>query len=307
MRAGDRKDREDQDRSKEDLAVELVIVSGMSGAGKSRAAAALEDLGFYCIDNMPPALIPKFAEICFQTGGKLEHVALVTDVRGIHISRDFFDGLAGLKESGFDYKMLFLDASDAALISRYKETRRRHPLSEMFHGSLSEAIQYERGVMQKLRDMADYVIDTTKLSPTQLRDHIMDIFAGGDQSGFVVNVMSFGFKYGSPADADLVFDVRCLPNPFYVPELRDKTGLNEPVYDYVFSFDESRTLFEKIADLVRYLIPLYIEEGKAQLIIAFGCTGGKHRSVSFAERLNDYINDQHLAYSVATHRDIGKN
>lgn len=286
--------------------MEFVIVSGMSGAGKSRAAAVLEDIGFYCIDNMPPALIPKFAEICFQAGGKMEKVALVTDVRGINLSKSFFEGMADLKGSGYDYKLIFLDASDETLVSRYKETRRRHPLLDQCGGSIIEAIRAEREVMEDLKSMADTVIDTSKLSPMQLRDHMMRIFVEGKSQNLVVNVMSFGFKYGAPADADLIFDVRCLPNPYYILELKAKTGLDHEVYEYVFSFEEANTLFDKLSDLISFLLPLYMEEGKAQLIIAFGCTGGKHRSVSFAERLGAYLNEKGLAHAVVSHRDIAK-
>ncbi len=287
--------------------MELVLISGMSGAGKSRAAAVLEDAGFYCIDNMPLSLIPKFAEICFQAGGKIEKVALVTDVRGMNASEDFYDSLSELKNAGYPFKLLFLDANSETLISRYKETRRKHPLSGRFHGSVAQAIDYERELMQKMRDCADYVVDTSRLSPTQLKEQLVGLFVeGGQKSLMFVSVVSFGFKYGAPADADLLFDVRCLPNPYYVLELKDKTGLDSEVYDYVFSFEDANTFFDKLADLVRFLIPLYIEEGKASLVIGIGCTGGKHRSVSFAQRLNAFINESGLAHSVVTHKDIGK-
>ncbi|MDP4153839.1 MAG: RNase adapter RapZ [Bacillota bacterium] len=285
--------------------MEFIIVSGMSGAGKTRAVAALEDIGFYCVDNMPPALIPRFAEICFQSGGKISKVAFVTDARGANMLDKFFEGLDELKKSGFEYKILFLEASDETLIKRYKETRRKHPLADMYGGSVYAAINAERELLAGIKKQATYILDTSKINSQQLKEYLCEIFSKDTKHSMIITVQSFGFKYGAPADADLVFDVRCFPNPFYIDELKNKTGLDKEVRDYVFGFPETNIFVDKLCDMISFLIPLYMEEGKTSLTIAIGCTGGKHRSTCIAEKLNKYINDN-VTYSVITHRDIAK-
>lgn len=285
--------------------MDFVIVTGMSGAGKSRAVDALEDIGFYCIDNMPPKLISKFAEICLQSDGKISRVAIVTDVRGGELFQGLFDELDHLRDQQFSYKLLFLDASDAVLMRRYKETRRRHPLLDVVHGSIENAVKSERLLLKPARERADYVIDTTHLSAAQLKERISNIFLDNIMTGMLINCTSFGFKYGPATEADLVFDVRCLPNPFYVDELKKQTGLDQPVRDYVMKWPQSVELMNKIVDLVDFLIPYYLDEGKSQLVIAFGCTGGKHRSVTFAEYLYQHLSEKGHKVTV-NHRDILK-
>lgn len=286
--------------------MDFVIVTGMSGAGKSRAVDALEDIGFYCIDNMPPKLISKFAEICLQSDGKISRVAIVTDVRGGELFQGLFDELDHLKDQEFSYKLMFLDASDAVLMRRYKETRRRHPLLDVVHGSIENVLKSERLLLKPARERADYIIDTTHLSAAQLKERISNIFLDNVMTGMLINCTSFGFKYGPATEADLVFDVRCLPNPFYVDELKKQTGLDQPVRDYVMKWPQSIELLNKIVDLVDFLIPYYLDEGKSQLVIAFGCTGGKHRSVTFAEYLYKHLSDKGHKVTV-NHRDILKN
>lgn len=285
--------------------MKFVIITGLSGAGKSRAIDALEDIGFYCVDNMPPSLIPKFAELCYQSEGKISRIAIVTDIRGGDFFVDLFSELDYMKSKNVEYKILFLDASDSVLITRYKETRRRHPLTDMFNGSMEEAIKAERRLLMPARERADYVIDTSLLTAQQLKQKIMGIFSKDSSEGMLVDCTSFGFKYGIPAEADLVFDVRCLPNPFYLENLKYKTGLDQEVQDYVMQFGQSVKLLEKLSDLIDFLLPLYQEEGKSHLVIAVGCTGGKHRSVTFAERIYKHLSDKGLRTTV-NHRDIMK-
>ena len=285
--------------------MDFVIVTGMSGAGKSRAVDALEDIGFYCIDNMPPKLISKFAEICLQSDGKISRVAIVTDVRGGELFQGLFDELDHLKDQQLSYKLLFLDASDVVLMRRYKETRRRHPLLDVVHGSIENALKSERLLLKPARERADYIIDTTHLSAAQLKERISNIFLDNVMTGMLINCTSFGFKYGPATEADLVFDVRCLPNPFYVDELKKQTGLDQPVRDYVMKWPQSVELMNKIVDLIDFLIPYYLDEGKSQLVIAFGCTGGKHRSVTFAEYLYKHLSEKGHKVTV-NHRDILK-
>ena len=285
--------------------MDFLIVTGLSGAGKSRAVDALEDIGFYCVDNVPPQLISKVAEICLAGTSKIRRVAVVTDLRGGDMFYGLFEELDQMRDKGLTYKLLFLDASDAELIRRYKETRRRHPLAEVVSGGIAEAIRSERVLLRPARERADYVIDTTHLSANELKQRMNNIFLDSIQNSMLINVMSFGFKYGSPSEADLVFDVRCLPNPFYVDALKPKTGLDAEVREYVMDSDNSRELLEKLRDLVGFLVPLYQKEGKSQLIIGVGCTGGKHRSVTFAEALYQFLAER--GYNVrVVHRDISK-
>ncbi|MBQ8869378.1 MAG: RNase adapter RapZ [Oscillospiraceae bacterium] len=286
--------------------MEIVIVTGLSGSGKSRAMVALEDIGYFCIDNMPPQLIPKISEIC--TNGKnekLSKVAIATDVRGGDLFYALYDGLDELKKQNISYKILFLDCVDAVLMNRYKETRRKHPLDDGMLGTQS-AINAERAMLRRIRESADYIIDTSFLSPSQLKERIISLFLGDKRKSMIVRCVSFGFKYGLPNEADLVFDVRCIPNPFYIDALKDKTGLDESVYDYVMKWPQAQIYEKKLVDMIDYLIPLYIDEGKSQLVIAIGCTGGKHRSVVFSEILKKHISENGINVSV-NHRDIDKN
>ena len=285
--------------------MDFVIITGLSGAGKSRAIDALEDIGFYCVDNMPPSLIPKFADLCYQSGGKVNRVAIVTDIRGGDFFEDFFQELDYMKSKEVKYKILFLDASDTVLINRYKETRRRHPLTDMFNGSVELAIKAERKILMPARERADYVVDTSLLTAQQLKQKIMGIFSTSNTEGMLIDCMSFGFKYGIPAEADLVFDVRCLPNPFYIDELKLKTGLNKEVRDYVMQSEKSVELLARLTDLVDFLLPIYRDEGKSHLVIVVGCTGGKHRSVTFAENIYKHLSSMGLRTTV-NHRDITK-
>ncbi|MBQ5320683.1 MAG: RNase adapter RapZ [Oscillospiraceae bacterium] len=284
--------------------MQCVIVTGLSGAGKSRTIDALEDIGFYCVDNIPPKLISKFVELSMQSEGKLDKLAIVTDVRGGDLFNDFLSEIDKLKEMNCDYKILFLDADSKVLIDRYKFTRRKHPLMEQC-GSLEAAVAKERRILRKVRERASYVIDTTFLTAMQLKERILKIFLNNIGSGMFISCVSFGFKHGVPSEADLVFDVRCLPNPFYIEELKNKTGLDKPVSDYVMQFEQSKTLKDKLFDLIDFLQPLYISEGKSSLVIAIGCTGGHHRSVTFAELLNEHLLEKGYNSSV-THRDILK-
>ncbi len=286
--------------------MEILIISGLSGAGKSKAASFLEDMGFYIVDNMPAVMMLKFAEFC--AGGvtsRYDRVALVYDVRTAGSSTELPDVLEKLRRMNVSCRMLFLTAEPEAIIKRYKETRRRHPLCS---GAmpLETAVRREREVMAPVRAQADYVIDTSRLSAAQLRGELLRLFdTKGEREELLVNVTSFGYKYGLPMDADLVFDVRFMPNPYYIDSLRCKTGMDQEVYEYVFSFPQSRTYLEKLEDLMAFSLPLYVKEGKTQLVIAAGCTGGHHRSVSVARALAAYI--RKLGYHVAeNHRDLGR-
>ena len=280
----------------------LVIVSGMSGAGKSQVTHCLEDIGFYCIDNIPPVAIPKIAEICKQS--EIEKPALVTDLRGKQMFSEIYDAFSELEKMNIEYEILFLEASDEVLVKRFSETRRKHPLVSEKSTVLS-AIEEERKMMSKLKTLAHNVIDTSKLSVNQLNEQVKKLFAEGEKfEGLVTHIISFGFKNGIPIDADLVFDVRFLPNPFYITELKSHSGLDADVYDYVFSFEQTKEFSEKLADMIKFLHPHYIKEGKSQLVIAIGCTGGKHRSVSIARRLYDDLTASGIKNIFIGHRDL---
>ena len=285
--------------------MELLIVTGMSGAGKSIVANALEDIGFYCIDNMPPSLIKPVAELSMRGLSDLGKMAIVTDIRGGRMFGDVIPALKQLQDSGCPYKILFLDSTDEKLVTRYKETRRRHPLSKGSKDSLAEAIAKERRILKPLKDMADYIIDTTNYSTSNTKQRISSLFLGDINDGMTVQCMSFGFKYGPVPEADIVYDVRCLKNPFYVPELKALTGLDSEVKDFVLEPEEAKELKNRIFDLIDYSLPLYRNEGKSQLVIAIGCTGGKHRSVVFAEQIYEHIK-QNGYKAVINHRDITK-
>ncbi len=283
--------------------MKLLIVTGLSGAGKSKAVEMLEDIGFACIDNMPPQLLPAFGQLVLKTEETDLKTAVVVDSRAKKF-QDTIEALDQLKDMGVDCRILFLDADDAVLIRRFKETRRRHPLSAEFD-SVEDAIAAERKLTRAIRDRADFTIDTSHMAPKQLKERIANIFLGSVQDALQVQCMSFGFKYGIPADADLVFDVRCLPNPYYIPELKNLTGLDQEVHDYVMQFPESTAFLQKLMDLLDFTIPLYAKEGKSELVLAFGCTGGKHRSVTFAQEVYQHLASTKNSATV-THRDIQK-
>ena len=282
----------------------FVLITGFSGAGKSGALHSFEDLGFFSMDNLPPALIPKFAELCIQSGGKINRVALVCDIRGGELFQGLFEALDRLEEMGFDYEILFLEAAEDVLIRRYKETRRRHPLAE--RGSMVAAIREERSLLEDIKGKADVIIDTTDLAPADLKEKINRLYAPEQwEKNILITVNSFGYKYGLPLDADLVFDVRFLPNPHYVDSLRSLDGNNHEVHEYIWKWVITHRFFQKLKDMVEFLIPCYIKEGKPQLVIAIGCTGGKHRSVSLANELTRLLAGK--SYQVRTeHRDISK-
>ena len=285
--------------------MEILIISGLSGAGKSRAASFLEDMGFYIVDNMPAAMILKFAEFCAGGSQRYDKVALVYDVRTSNSPTELFDVLDTLKHSGV-CSLLFLEAEPETIIKRYKETRRRHPLMKQAD-SLEKAVLEEKDMMAPLRQRADYIIDTTHLSAAQLRGELLRNFGSGaaEKEGMTVSVTSFGFKHGLPMEADLVFDVRFMPNPYYIQELREKTGLDRAVSDYVFSFQQTHDYMAKLRDLLAFTLPLYAEEGKTELVIAIGCTGGHHRSVAVTHALAADIRD--LGYRVReNHRDMNR-
>ena len=289
-----------------EFTLEILIISGLSGAGKSKAASFLEDMGFYIVDNMPAVMMLKFAEFCAAgVGSRYDRVALVYDVRTASSSTELYDVLEKLRRMDGSCRMLFLTADQETIIKRYKETRRRHPLCSD-SVSLEAAVRREREVMAPVRAQADFVIDTSRLSTAQLRGELLRLFdTQGERGGMTVSVTSFGFKYGLPMDADLVFDVRFMPNPFDIEDLRDKTGMDHEVYDYVFSFPQTNDYLKKLEDLLSFSLPLYAEEGKTQLVIAVGCTGGHHRSVSVARALAAYI--RQLGYHVSeNHRDMGR-
>lgn len=266
----------------------FVVVTGMSGAGKSTALNFFEDIGYFCVDNLPPTLMEKFAEICFSNGSGITKVALGIDIRGGKLFDDLFLYLDQLYKKDYDFDIVFLDCKDEILLKRYKESRRQHPLSK--NESILEGISKERQITLSAKERATYVIDTTHLLTRELKAKLIDIFVDKKEfKSIVVNVLSFGFKYGTPLEADLVFDVRFLPNPFYIPELRPLTGNDKEVQDYVMSFDSANVFLEKLVDMITFLIPNYILEGKNSLVIAIGCTGGKHRSVTLANKLYERL------------------
>lgn len=283
--------------------MEFLIVTGLSGAGKSVTLNALEDIGFYCVDNIPSKLVGTFYDLCQRAKENFSRVAVVTDIRGSGLSDKLFEFLDVFKEHKVSYKILFLDAGDIVLVHRYKETRRRHPLSEVALGSLRKAVKMEREQLRPLREAADYIIDTSYLAPSQLKQRLSSLFLGNVSDALTIQIMSFGFKNGIPTEADMMFDVRCLPNPFYVPELKKLTGLDEPVREYVMKWDETQGFITRFLAFIDYMIPLFCNEGKSQLVIAIGCTGGQHRSVAIVELLYQHLIAQNKRASV-NHRDI---
>jgi len=281
----------------------LVVITGMSGAGKTVAVQSFEDLGYYCVDNLPPALLPKFLELMKDASNNVQKVALVMDLRG----REFFDSLFEAldilgEETWLQEHILFLDARDETLVSRYKETRRSHPLA--VGGLPLNGIKQERKILDELRGRAQRIIDTTDLKPKMLREKILDVYTEEKQDIFSVNMVSFGFKYGLPIDADLVFDVRFLPNPHYVEHMQPLTGLNPDVASYVFKWSDTQKFNEKVLDLLHFMLPQYRKEGKSQLVVAIGCTGGQHRSVAIAEYFKKRLSNNYITH--ISHRDIDK-
>lgn len=282
--------------------IQLVIITGMSGAGKTVAMQSFEDLGYFCVDNMPPALLPKFWELV-QESGKITKIALVIDLRSRAFYDEIIEMLRNISDDGqIEPRILFLDSSDAELVSRYKETRRAHPLA--MEGRILDGVHLERKLLADIRGQAQIIIDTSDLSPRQLREEIFHNFETQNSSPFHVVVMSFGFKYGIPIDADIVMDVRFLPNPFYIPELRPKTGLDQDVYDYVMASERTEEFYQRFIGLLQYVLPGYVAEGKSSVTIAIGCTGGQHRSVALTERVGHVLADD---YQVRiAHRDVEK-
>lgn len=284
--------------------MDLLIVSGLSGAGKSVSMNALEDIGYFCIDNIPPGLLPRLVEYSEAGENRLEKVAVAMDIRGARNSREIMEALSQLDAKKVPYHILFIDAADEVLQRRYKETRRRHPMSIAQGLSTAEALEKERRILRPLAERADYLIDTSWLSTAQNRERVVSMFSPGGSvnDAMALTVVSFGFKFGLPKEADIVFDVRCLPNPFYVPELKHKTGLDQEVVDYVMRAPESQELLRRIESLLEYALPLYVKEGKSQLMIAVGCTGGKHRSITFARQIGAFCEQKGYHPSIQ-HRD----
>lgn len=287
--------------------MEFVIITGLSGAGKTCALHALEDIGFYCVDNLPPGLLKTFYNLCeTSTYTSMKRVAVVIDVRGGNNLSNFYDDLKSFKQEHKSFRLLFLDAREDVLVTRFKETRRRHPLADTVPDkSVESALHLEISYLEPFKKTADYIIDTTNTSVKFLKERITEIFLNNIESGILLSFVSFGFKHGIPNDCDTVFDARCLPNPFYIAELREKTGLDKDVYDYVFSSDDTVNFIKKLFDFLDYAVPLYRKEGKSELVVGIGCTGGQHRSVSIAETLKKHFTK--LGYkSSVFHRDIKK-
>ena len=285
--------------------MEFLIITGLSGAGKSRAADVLEDLDYYCVDNMPVALMEKFAEFCVAAGGRYEKVALVTDVRENEDFSALLTTIDSFSRSGYDCRILYMDADVPTIVRRYKESRRPHPLTQESR-SIEESVRREIELLAPVRDRADYIVNTSGLTLGMLQNRLFSLFASeGQTRSLNITVISFGYKYGIPLDADLVFDVRFMPNPFYVDDLRKLSGLDLPVAEYVFSHRQARVFLEKLEELIEFLIPMYVEEGKLGLTIAIGCTGGRHRSVAIAQALSAHLKAKGHS-SETVHRDLEK-
>ncbi|WP_434798097.1 RNase adapter RapZ [Terrisporobacter vanillatitrophus] len=282
--------------------MKFIIVTGLSGSGKSEAMRALEDMGFYCVDNLPPALIPKFAELCYQSNSTIDKVALGIDVRGRKFFEALHESLNTLRKDKYPFEVLYLDCADDILLKRYKMTRRNHPLA--INRQIPEGIKMERTILEPLKEIADCIIDTSNMKPKDLKEEISKIYSNGEvNNNLTISVVSFGFKHGIPSDSDLVFDVRFLPNPYYIDELRSKTGEEQDVRDYVMNSDISHQFYEKLLDMINFLVPQYIEEGKHHLVISIGCTGGRHRSVTISNLISDELMKQGYRV-VKKHRDF---
>lgn len=285
--------------------MDFLIITGLSGAGKSRAADVMEDLDYYCVDNMPVALMPRFAELCIATGGRYENVALVTDVREKNGFGELLKTIDQLKEMNCSVRILYMDADVRTIVRRYKESRRPHPLATR-GASIEDAVHKEMDLLAPIRERADFIVNSSTLTLGMLQNKLFSLFAqNGEKREIDVTVMSFGYKHGLPMEADLVFDVRFLPNPFYVEDLRPLCGLDRPVAEFVFSYQQTRTFMEKIQDMLDFLLPMYIEEGKLSLTVAIGCTGGHHRSVAIAAALTDYLVADGIR-AVNVNRDLDK-
>lgn len=287
--------------------MDIIVVTGMSGAGKSVVGNVLEDFGYYCIDNIPVSLISQFIELYLKQDGKNQKVALIVDVRGCDDFSFLLSSLRDIdKSNGQSCRVIYMDAERSVLINRYKESRHIHPLVLAKQLTLTDAIEEERRMLSSVKVRADYVIDTSKLSVAACRDKIISIISEKDAPLIGISCVSFGFKYGIPTDSDLLFDVRCFPNPYYIDELKHRTGLDKPVSDYVLSFASVNSFCQKLTDMLDSLIPLYIEDGRSHLTVSIGCTGGKHRSVTIAEALAKYLSGRKDCKPTVTHRDINK-
>lgn len=287
------------------IKLNFIIVTGLSGAGKSKSIEFLEDMGFYCADNIPPELISHFYELCKSSDDPAKKkIALVTDIRNNHGKFDnLFNALDLLYDKNYKYKILFLEAQDEIIMQRYRITRRKHPFIDIYHGSIERAISLEHNMLKPIREMSDYIIDTSLLSPAQLKQRISNLFLEKSKNILTVNCMSFGFKYGPPSEANLIFDVRCFKNPYYNKELRELTGLDETVRKFVLENDNTKIFIKKLFSLLDFTIPLYVQEGKSQLVIAIGCTGGKHRSVAISNCLYEHLIKLGY-YAGISHRDM---
>lgn len=282
----------------------FVIITGLSGAGKSQAIKAFEDLDYYCIDNLPPKLIQKFVDLCIQSQGKMDKVAIVIDIRGGIFFYDLIEELKDLNMGEYSYEILFLDASDQVLIKRFKETRRKHPLAPS--SLVSDGIKEERNKLKTIKEMADNIIDTSGLKPKELKEEIVKVYRDKEKQGkMLINILSFGFKHGIPLEGDLIFDVRFLPNPFYIEHLRPQSGKDKEVKEYVLGFPETMEFINKLEDMIDFLIPFYIKEGKYQLVIGIGCTGGQHRSVTISNHLYESLKEKGHWVAI-NHRDVNK-
>lgn len=287
--------------------MDFIIISGMSGAGKSTAMKALEDVGYFCVDNVPPVMLIKFAELNQSSTGYGDKMAIGVDTRSFREYYEFASCLEELTKNGVKYRMIFIDANNTVLLNRYKENRRSHPLLMSGDNTmLEDAISNERMILEPIRNSTEYLVDSSAMSVRQLKEHISDIVLTVGESSLEVQCMSFGFKYGLPIEADIVYDVRCLPNPFYIPELKLKTGLDKEVSDYVLDSDVSRSLLAKLVDIIDFSYPLYEKEGKSRLVIAMGCTGGQHRSVTFAQAIAEHLEQKGVRAGIY-HRDMEKN
>lgn len=285
--------------------MQMIVITGLSGAGKSTAIGILEDIGYYCVDNMPPKLIPVFAQLFSASGDGDSKIAVVADIRTATIFDELFESLGQLKKYDCSYRIIYLESSVESIIKRYKLTRRKHPLSSEQNGNMEKAVSVERAHLNAIRQKSDFIIDTSHMTATQLKERLTELLLGSHQTAIQVHCDSFGFKYGAPTEADLVFDVRCLPNPFYEQELKEFTGLDKNVRDYVLKWEQAKGLVPRLFDLVDYLLPLYVSEGKSQLVIAVGCTGGRHRSVVFAQLLGEHLAETWANVHIH-HRDIEK-
>ncbi len=283
---------------------ELIIVTGVSGAGKSTAVGFLEDIGYYCIDNLPPFLMTQFLDLLSKQE-QYSKIAMVIDIRTTENFESIIESVQDVERYDYDVRVVYLDIKTNMALKRYKLTRRKHPYAERFNGDIDAAITYEKDVLSPLRSRADFVIDTSDLNDSQLRNRLTQLLVGDDKDVMHINVESFGFKHGIPTEADFVIDVRCLPNPYWVEKLRSKTGLDKEVRDYVFSFSEANELLERLSSLLDFLNPLYIKEGKSQVVFAIGCTGGNHRSVAIAQALKEHFEKKWDNVSV-NHRDIDR-